>query len=185
MRLFKNVTKTVLGIKSPRRIFIEPGMIIDVDAIGDIARTDISMFIDRGNLVAVEQAKQDKKAVEVQSRPVVVNAGKKPTTEAAVENQTVVIHSIVKEEDEKAYEPEVGRVSKSGSCAAVISAPQDTPQSMNPPQEAPVKGATYDALPQNVKEAVKLVEDIAAGKVTHPAANTQPVPKKGSKKAKK
>ena len=184
MRLFKNVTKTVLGIKTPRRIFIEPGMVIDVDALGDISRTDIAMFIDKGGLMSVEQIKKAK-VEEVKTRPVIVKAGKKPTTEVAIENETVVINNIVKEEDAKECVTEMGRVSKSGSCSAVISAPPDTPQSMNPPQEAPVKGASYDALPQNVKEAIALVEDIAAGKATHPADTIKPAPKKGSKKAKK
>ena len=184
MRLFKNVTKTVLAVKTPRRIFIEPGMVIDVDAIGDISRTDIAMFIDRGGLTAVEQVKKGKVAEE-KARPVIVKAGKKPTTEVAIENETVVINSIVKEEDNKECVTEMGRVSKSGSCSAVISAPPDTPQSMNPPQEAPVKGASYDALPQNVKEAIALVEDIASGKVAHPADIVKPGFKKGPKKAKK
>jgi len=185
MRLYKNVTKTLLAVKTPRRIAIDPGMIIDVDALGDISRSDIAMYIDRGVLVSVEMPKKaSKKSSEVREVP---TQGRdiKSTTEAAVENKTVVIRSTVQEEGEQKFETEVGRVSGSRSVAAVISAPPDTFVTMNPSQAPATKGAAFDALPPEVKENIAKVEAmIAKGELPQEAPKAKTT-KKGAKKAKR
>jgi hypothetical protein len=169
MRLYKNVTKTLLAVKTPRRLYIEPGMLIDVDALGDISRTDIDMFINRGVLVSVESSKKVKTDPAPKARSVTPISGKKPTTEVVVgENQTVVIRSTVDDEVQQDMKPELGRVHKLGSAAAVISAPPDDPVNMNPRQNAPFKGEAYNALPQNVKDSIAVVEGIAAGTAEGP-----------------
>lgn len=176
MRLYRNVTKSLLSIKTPRRMYIEPGMVIDVDTLGDFSRSDIAMFIDRQVLVPIETAKKAEKKTAQAPKPVKpVGKGEATTEVSAIENKTVVVKSTVPEENDKLPVTELGRISKSGSAAAVISAPPDTAATMNPSQAPPTKGAAYDALPQDVKDKIAAVEKMTSG---NPAAAK---PKKAKK----
>lgn len=163
MKLYKNVSKTLLSVKTPRRMYVEPGMIIDVDALGDIKTTDIAMFIDRGALVSVQAT--HRKPVDEKSK-LVPNKGNDPVTNVVVqENKTVVVEGIVPDDPDSSMKVEKGRVSKSGSAAAVVSPPPDDMAAINATQNQNVtKGSAYDALPPSVKEDIAKAEKAVAAK---------------------
>lgn len=50
MKLYKNVSKMLLMIKTPRRMAIDPGMVIDV-ANFNLGGTDLELYIKRGVLI--------------------------------------------------------------------------------------------------------------------------------------
>ena len=181
MRLYKNVTKTLLAVKTPRRMYIEPNMVIDVDSLGEIQHTDIAMFMERGMLAVLEKRAGKK----VQPTPVqpktreVKTVGKDVTSTTKVEvaeNKTVVIRSSVPQETEQATKTEMGTITRTGSSAAVVNAPADSANSMSLPSNQGFKGASFDALPVDIREKVAQVEAIIAASVV------PPVKKKSHKK---
>jgi hypothetical protein len=145
----------VLGIKTPRRMWVEPGMIIDVDAIGDITGTDIEMYMDKGILV---EGKTKKSAAKPKSVP----PTKDRKTEVLSDGSTTVVQNANKNDGYKETPTVRGTVSKVHSGAAVIMAPEDTPESVNLQISEITKGESYEALPDDIKQKIAVVEKIAA-----------------------
>lgn len=181
MRLYKNVSKTLLAVKTPRRIYVEPGMVIDVDALGDISHSDIAMFIDRGYLVSMAEAKKAQKGKET-AVPVKSSSGK-PTTEVVADGKTTVVRSTVPEETNEETKVEVGKAVKMHAMAAVITAPADTNAGLNPAQTL-TKGEAFYNLPQDVRDKIAAVEAIAAGAQPAPPVDKAPKKKKSATKSK-
>ena len=184
MELYKNVTKSLLAPKTPRRLHVEPGMVIDISQFGDITGTDIAMFINVGALRPVKQQETKNTEKKDNVRPVPSVTGSESKTDAVVENGTVVIKNSNADEDLEPMTTELGRVHKSGSAAAVVSAPQDTLSTMNP-QQTPTKGTAFNELPDDVKAAVNKVEKMIAASNDKAPVVAKKSAKKTVKKASK
>ena len=154
MKLYKNQSKWLLSIKTPRRMNIDPGVIIDIDMFPSIAGTDIQMYIDRDVLVAVRKAVEapvvDK---SVETRPILGNK-----TEVVKGKEGITVRSTVKEEENQLPKSipglVVGTMKKEGVIAIV--APPDMPENaqkfLGPSASA---NEHFNMLPQDIKEKVE------------------------------